>query len=139
MLPFMTLQVAFLEKFITEKIPEVDQPKYLSGVSAAFPGTAVEAVRLETLRVYESALRISIDGLHMKMAEVLSNIDLEQVVAVQQRLHQFDIDAMKEAQLEEKMLMEQGRQKRKRLSKELEIVKAQYVKGLKPLQSLETS
>ena len=45
----------------------------------------------------------------------------------------------KEAQLEDKMLMEQGRQKRKRLSKELEIVKAQYAKGLKPLQSLETS
>jgi len=96
MLPFMNLQVAFLEKFIPEKEPEVDQPKYLSGASAAFPGTAVEAVRLETLRVYEAALRIIIDGLGMKMAEVLSNVDLERAVAVQQRIHQFDIDAMYE-------------------------------------------
>lgn len=74
----------------------MDQPKYLSGASAVFPGSAVEAVRLETLRVYEAALRIIIDGLGMKMEEVLSSVDLERAVAVQQRIHLFDIDAMYE-------------------------------------------
>ncbi len=96
MLPFMRPQVAFLEKFIPEEKPEVDQPKYLSGASAEFPGTAVEAVRLETLRVYEAALRIIVDGLGLKMADVLSGADLERVAATQQRIHQFDIDAMYE-------------------------------------------
>ena len=45
----------------------------------------------------------------------------------------------KQAQLEEKLLMEQGSQKRKHLNKELEIVKAQYAKGLQTLHTLETS
>ena len=74
-----------LEKFIPEKKPEVDQPKYLSGSSAEFPGTAVEAVRMETLRVYEAALRIIVDALGMKKADVLSTVDLEQTVAAQNR------------------------------------------------------
>jgi len=96
MLPLINLLVVNLEKFIPEKKPEVDQPKYLSESSAAFPGTAVEAVRMETLRVYQAALRIVIDGLGMKNTDVLSSIDLEQAVAAQNRIHQFDIDAMYE-------------------------------------------
>jgi len=96
MLPLLNLLVVSLEKFIPEKKPEVDQPKYLSDSSAAFPGTAVEAVRLETLRVYEAALRIIIDGLGMKNTDVISTTDLKQVVATQNRVHQFDIDAMYE-------------------------------------------
>lgn len=96
MLPLINLLVASLEKYIPEKRPEIDQPKYLSDSSAAFPGTAVEAVRLETLRVYEAALRIIIDGLGMKSAEVLSDTDLEHSLAAQTRIHNFDIDAMYE-------------------------------------------
>jgi phosphate:Na+ symporter len=96
MLPLLNLLVVNLEKFIPEKKPEVDQPKYLSESSAAFPGTAVEAVRLESLRVYEAALRIIINGLGMKNTDVVSSTDLKQVVAAQNRIHQFDIDAMYE-------------------------------------------
>jgi len=96
MLPLLNKLVVFLEKFIPEKKPEVDQPKYLSESSAAFPGTAVEAVRLETLRVYEAALRIIINGLGMKSADVLSKVNLDEAVTAQNRIHQFDIDAMYE-------------------------------------------
>ena len=95
-LPLINLLVVNLEKYIPEKKPEVDQPKYLSDSSAVFPGTAVEAVRMETLRVYEAALRIIIDGLGMKSTEVLSEIDLKQSLATQSRIHRFDIDAMYE-------------------------------------------
>jgi len=96
MLPLINTMVATLEKYIPEKKPEVDQPKYLSGSSAEFPGTAVEAVRMETLRVYEASLRIIIDALGMKNTDVLSTVDLEQTVAAQQQIHMFDIDAMYE-------------------------------------------
>ena len=44
----------------------------------------------------------------------------------------------KEIQLEEKVLEEKDKHKRKRFEKELEIVKAQYAKGLGALQDLET-
>jgi phosphate:Na+ symporter len=96
MLPLLNLLVASLEKFLPEKRPEVDQPKYLSDSSAAFPGTALEAIRMETQRVYEAALRIIIDGLGMKKSDVLSDVDLEPLVAEQRQIHQFDIDAMYE-------------------------------------------
>ncbi len=96
MLPLLNFLVTFLEKYIPEKKPEVDQPLYLSGASAEFPGTAVEAVRMETQRVYEAALRIIIDALGMKKAQVLSDVDLDQVVAAQSQIHKFDIDAMYE-------------------------------------------
>ena len=43
----------------------------------------------------------------------------------------------KEIQLEEKVLEEKDKHKRKRFEKELEIVKAQYAKGLGALQDLE--
>ena len=62
----------------------------VSDSSSAFPGTAVTVVRLKTSRVCEAAL---IDGLGMKKAEILSNMDLQQAAA-QKRIHQFDIDAM---------------------------------------------
>ncbi len=96
MLPLLNKLVVWLEKILPEKKPEVDQPIYLSESSAAFPGTALEAVRLETLRVYEAAVRIIIDGLGMKQADILSTVDLEQVVATQTQVHQFDINAMYE-------------------------------------------
>jgi phosphate:Na+ symporter len=94
MLPLLNTMVALLEKYIPEKTPEVDQPKYLSGSSAEFPGTAVEAVRMETLRVYEAALRIITDALGMKSSDVLSKVDLQQAASAQNQVHMFDIDAM---------------------------------------------
>jgi len=95
-LPLLNFLVVNLEKYIPEKKPEVDQPKYLTESSALFPGTAVEAVRMETMRVYEAALRIIIDGLGMKSTEVISDTDLPQTLAAQNRIHRFDIDAMYE-------------------------------------------
>ena len=96
MLPLLNTMVVTLEKLIPDKKPEVDQPKYLSGSSAEFPGTAVEAVRMETLRVYEAALRIIINALGMKNTDVFSTVDLEQAAAAQNQIHLFDIDAMYE-------------------------------------------
>ena len=94
MLPLMNLLVNYLEKIIPEKKPEVDQPKYLTDAAATFPETALEAVRLEAQRVYQATLRIITDGLGMKKEEVISDTDLEQAVAAQKRIHEFDIDAM---------------------------------------------
>lgn len=96
MLPLIGKLVSGLIKFIPEKKPEVDQPQYLSEASAKFPDTAVEAVRRETQRVYEAVIRIIGDGLGMKRSDIVSDVDLEKVVASQQRIHAFDIDAMYE-------------------------------------------
>lgn len=99
MLPFIGKLVTTLERIIPEKVPEVDQPKYLSGLSADYPGTAVEALRNETIRVYDAALRIIIDGLGLRKADVFSDADLNQVAASQSRVHQLDIDAVYERRI----------------------------------------
>jgi len=96
MLPLLNKLVVWLEKILPEKKPEVDQPMYLSESSAEFPGTAVQAVRMETERVFKAALRIVIDGLGMNKDLVLSDADLEKALEAQTRVHQFDIDAMYE-------------------------------------------
>lgn len=63
MLPFITPLVNGLERLIPEHLPEVDQPRFLSSASAEFPNTAVEAVKNETLRIYDSAIGIIASGL----------------------------------------------------------------------------
>lgn len=94
MLPFVGKLVTTLERIIPEKIPEVDQPKYLSGLSADYPSTAAEALRNETTRVYDAALRIIIHGLGFKSADVMSDSDLYEITSSQRRIHKLDIDAV---------------------------------------------
>lgn len=59
------------------------------------------------------------------------------------RKHQAELQELlkqlkeKEIRLKEKILLEKDKHKQKRLSKELDIVMAQYVKGLESLQKLE--
>lgn len=60
-----------------------------------------------------------------------------------QRKHHDDLEALliklkkKQADLEEELLLHKDGHKQKRLNKELDIVKAQYAKGMKALQELE--
>ena len=99
MLPFIGKLVTVLERVIPDTVPEVDQPKYLSSVSADYPGTAVEALRNETTRIYDAALRIIINGLGFKREDVLSDVNLYKVASSQSRVHRLDIDAVYERRI----------------------------------------
>ena len=92
MLPFIDPLVAFLQRIIPERRPAVDRPKYLTSASAEYPDTAIEAVRRETLRVYEAAIRIIIDALGLKSSDIFSSENLE-TVAARQSVSEYDIDA----------------------------------------------
>ncbi len=96
MLPFIGVMVTTLEKIIPEKKQEIDQPKYLTASSAEFPDTAIEVLRKESTRVYDVALRIIVDALGFRKADVLSEVDLKQVAAAQKKVHKLDIDAVYE-------------------------------------------
>lgn len=62
-----------------------------------------------------------------------------------QREHRDDLNMLliklkkKKVDLEKELLLEKDGRKQKRLNKELDIVKAQYAKGVKALQDLEKS
>ncbi len=93
MLPFINPLVKFLERVLPDKRPDLDQPKYLSDASAEFPDTAIEAVRKETLRVYEAALRIIIGTLGLKPDDLFSSSNLKEIVAEQPSVPAYDVDA----------------------------------------------
>lgn len=63
MFPLIGLLVRWLERVLPDRLPDVDQPRYLSDASAEYPSTAAEAVRNETLRVFNAATRIIVVGL----------------------------------------------------------------------------
>ncbi len=96
MLPFIGMMVTTLEKIIPEKKAEIDQPKYLTGSSAEFPDTAIEALRQESIRVYDAAIRIIIDALGFKKSDVYSEADLVQAASAQMRVHRLDVDSVYE-------------------------------------------
>jgi len=93
MLPFIGILVTTLERIIPEKKLEIDQPQYLTASSAEFPDTAIEVLRKESARVYDVALRIIVDALGFRKANLLSEIDLMQVATAQKSLHKLDVDA----------------------------------------------
>ena len=96
MLPFISMMVTTLERIIPEKKLEIDQPKYLTASSAEFPDTAIEVLRKESMRVYDAALRIIVDVLGFKKADVLSEADLMKVAVTQKKVHKLDVDAVYE-------------------------------------------
>ena len=82
----------------------------------------------------------------MKRKKLLKALgELLDVEGRKRRRHQAELRALlkelekKEAQLEKKVLREKDERKKKRLAKELAIVKAQYAKGVETMQTLEAS
>jgi len=75
-----------------------------------------------------------------KLLKTLANfLDMD---GRKQRKHREELKALlkklreKKVELEQKMLLEKDERKRKRLGKELEIINAQRLKGLKALEDL---
>lgn len=66
MFPLIGLLVRALEHALPDRLPDVDQPRYLSSASAEFPDSATEAVRNETLRVFNAATRVIVTALDIK-------------------------------------------------------------------------
>jgi phosphate:Na+ symporter len=93
MIPFVNHLVRFLEGFIPTKVPEVDQPKYLTESAIDFPETAVKAVLQESMHIFDNALSIIIHTLGFKKSEVFSEQDLEAIAGSQKKISRLDIDS----------------------------------------------
>jgi phosphate:Na+ symporter len=96
MLPLINLLVTTLERLIPEHLPEVDQPKFLSNASAEFPNTAIEAVKNETLRIYDSAIDIIASSLGLSKDNETSKILPVEKFDGQPLTGESSIDAMYE-------------------------------------------
>ena len=93
MIPFINTMVRWLEKTFTEKVAPVEQAKYLTDSALEFADTAVEAVRKETLHLYDNAIEIIVDVIGFSRSEINSNTDLEELLLIKKKIPEIDIDA----------------------------------------------
>ncbi len=92
MIPFTNQLVRFLERFMPETTLTMAQPKYLNDSVIELPDTAIEAVRKETLHLYDNAFAILAHGLSLHRHDILSDRDLEEVVKGESKVMPIDID-----------------------------------------------
>ncbi|WP_415888441.1 Na/Pi cotransporter family protein [Neptuniibacter sp. SY11_33] len=89
----------FIEKLansLTQAMPETVQPRekpiYLNEAAEELPDTAIEAVRKETLRLYDNAFAILAHGLSLHREDILSDKNLEDVVRQDNKVMPIDFD-----------------------------------------------
>ncbi len=93
MIPFINKMVIWLEKVLKEKEASVEQPSFLTDSALEFADTAVEAVRKESLHLYDNAIEIIMNTIGFSKSEIDSDIDLEQLISSRKKIPEIDIDA----------------------------------------------
>ena len=81
MLPLLGRLVSFLERTLKPRTRHVSEPRYLTPSAMDFPDTAVEAVRNETLHIYENARDIIAAGLYLRPTDLAGEVDLPARIA----------------------------------------------------------
>lgn len=92
MLPLIDHMVRFLQRVIKPRILTAAQPRYLNSATGELPDTTIEAVRMETLRLYDNASEIIAEGLSLNLKDILSPDPLETIVAQSRTPARFDIN-----------------------------------------------
>lgn len=92
MLPFVDLLKTFLTKVIHPKVKTAAQPRYLHKVSSGIPETAIEAVRKETLHLYDNAYAVIAGSLRLHPDDIRSDLALDEVIKNSRRTLPINID-----------------------------------------------
>jgi len=92
MLPLMTPLVNFLERNFQPKTRTAAQPRYLNDSSIGLADTAIEAVRMETLHLYDNAFDIIAGGLGLRPEDLRSELSLKEVIDRSEGVRPADID-----------------------------------------------
>ena len=97
MLPFINQLVGFLMRVMPEVEAARATPRYLNDSAVELPDTAIEAVRQETVHLYDNAFAIIAHGISLHRHDILSDRDLNEVVLESSRPMPIDFDAEYEA------------------------------------------
>ena len=92
MVPFIQPMVRFLEKVLKPASRVTAQPKYLNRASTGFAETAINAVRMETLHLYDNAFDIIAGGLRLKPEWIRSDRPIDDFVNSSTRSREIDVD-----------------------------------------------
>ncbi|MES9897806.1 MAG: Na/Pi symporter [Sedimenticola sp.] len=92
MVPFVNQLVQLVTNVMPERKIPLAEPKYLNESALELPDTAIEAVRKEAIHLYENAFAIIAHGLSLHRHDILSDKDLETVIAEDNKVIEIDID-----------------------------------------------
>jgi phosphate:Na+ symporter len=100
MVPFTTKLVSFLVRAMPTQAPQVEKALYLSSASAEIPAAAIEAVRKETVRLYDLSVDTIIRGLSLNRSVLAPDSDIEDIVNHSRKINlQQDIDDIYERRI----------------------------------------
>jgi phosphate:Na+ symporter len=147
MLPLMKRLVIFLKKIIVEEEVQIERPIYLSGGPTDIREAAVEAVRKESIRLYDLAAGVIMDGLSINRDVLESEEKVKRVVKKSTNIIDEDIDDLYERKLKalygaivEYIVHSRGGYAEGRLKEELNTIRQagqhviEAVKGVKHLR-----
>jgi len=96
MIPFIGKLVVFLEKTLksepAKKGKSKDTIRYLNDSVLALPSTSLTAIIQESRHLYENAFEIITRGLNLKKSNVISSMDLEEVIRIPYHDKPINID-----------------------------------------------
>ena len=91
--PFIGILVRFLNTIFIPKALDEGKAKYLDDTVLELPTTAMRAITKETQHLYENAFEIITHGLNLKRSNIVSSMDLDEVVKELYSPNTIDIDA----------------------------------------------
>ena len=99
MIPFTNHLVRFLERVIKSEPDKYAHPKYLNESALEFGDAALEALRMETARVYAKATDVIAKGLSLEKNKIFSDAKLKSVIQVHTKPINYDIDLVYEREI----------------------------------------
>ena len=99
MLPLLGVLVRFVEKLVVAEEVEIERPIYLSRSSIEIRDMAVEAVKKESIRLYDLAAAVITDGLSIRRDALESEEKLKHVLRKSTDVIDEDIDDLYERKL----------------------------------------
>ena len=147
MLPLLQRLVRFLEKVIVADEIEIERPIYLSGGPGDIRDAAIEATKKETIRLYDLAAGIIIDGLSIRRDALESGEKVKRIVKKSTEIFDEDLDELYERKLKalygaivEYVISSRGGYAKGRMREELNTIRQagqhviEAVKGVKHLK-----
>lgn len=92
MVPFIDRLVIFLERIIHDDKERFARPKYLNDSVLEFNDTALEALRLETLRIYDKATDVIARGLSLERMDIFSTEKLKEIIRKRGTPVEYDVE-----------------------------------------------
>ncbi|NNF23484.1 MAG: Na/Pi cotransporter family protein [Rhodobacteraceae bacterium] len=92
MLPLLRYLVRFIERRITEPVPDVSRPHFLNEAVDEFPQTLESALRKEVFHLYENASELILHGLNLHRHEVCASDSIADTVRQSRRATDIDIE-----------------------------------------------